>query len=133
NPYELGLDWQVDLSKERFIGKEALVRVKREGIRRKLVGLLIEGEQVPIEFEEPWHVYKDGRLVGRATAVLYSPSLQTNIGYAMVGVEHSAVGGVLEVQPYPEERRYLAQVVTLPFVDPKKEIPKLRLDATPGR
>jgi len=123
------LDWQVDLSKERFIGKDALAHVKREGIRRKLVGLLIEGEQVPIEFEEPWQVYKDGRHVGRATAVLYSPSLKTNIGYAMVGVEHSAVGGILEVQPYPEERRYRAQVVMLPFVDPKKEIPKARLDA----
>lgn len=129
NPYELGLDWQVDLSKERFIGKDALTRIKREGIRRKLVGLLIEGEEVPIEFEEPWHIYKDGRQVGRATAVLYSPSLKTNIGYAMVGIEHSAVGEVLEVQPYPEQRRYRAQVVTLPFVDPKKAIPKVRIDA----
>jgi glycine cleavage system aminomethyltransferase T len=133
NPYELGLDWQVDLAKERFIGKDALVRVKRDGIRRKLVGLLVEGEQVPIEFEEPWHVYKDGRLAGRATAVLYSPSLKTNIGYAMVGIEHSAPGGVLEVQPYPEQRRFRAKVVPLPFVDPKKDIPKIRMDATAGR
>lgn len=132
NPYELGLDWQVDLSKERFIGKDALLRVKRDGIRRKLVGLLIDGEPVPIEFEEPWHVYKDGHLIGRATAVLYSPTLKKNIGYAMVGIEHSTPGQRLEVQPYPEERRHHAQVVTLPFVDPEKAIPKLKLGATAG-
>lgn len=133
NPYELGLDWQVDLSKGRFIGKDALARVKRDGIRRRLVGLLIEGEAVPIEFEEPWRVYKDGHPVGRATAVLYSPTLKTNIGFAMVAIEHSAPGTVLDVQPYPEQRRYRGKVSTLPFLDPKKEIPKLRLDAAAGR
>lgn len=133
NPYEVGLDRQIDLSKTRFIGKDALARVKREGIRRKLVGLLIDGEPVPIEFEEPWTVFKDGRQVGRATAVLYSPSRRRNIGYAMVGIEHSAPGVILEVQPYLEEPRYRAEVVSLPFVDPKKEIPKIRLDAAAGR
>lgn len=129
NPYELGLDYQVDLSKARFIGKDALSRVRREGLRRKLVGLEIEGEPVPIEFEGAWPVFKDGRPIGRATAVLYSPSLKRNIALAMVGIEHSAQGQAVEVQPYPEERRHTARVVPLPFVDPKKEIPKRRLDA----
>lgn len=132
NPYELGFDWQIDLSKPRFIGKDALVRIQREGIRRKLVGLLIDGEQAPIEFEEAWPVFKDGRPVGRATAVLYSPSLKKNIGIAMVGIEHSTPGQVLEVQRFPEEHRHRAQVVSLPFVDPKKEIPKARLDVATG-
>ncbi|HEX4835070.1 MAG TPA: aminomethyltransferase family protein [bacterium] len=129
NPYELGLDYQVDLSKARFIGKDALSRVRREGLRRKLVGLEIEGEPVPIEFEGAWPVFKDGRPIGRASAVLYSPSLKRNIALAMVGIEHSAQGQAVEVQRYPEERRHTARVVPLPFVDPKKEIPKRRLDA----
>ncbi len=129
NPYELGLDYQVDLSKARFIGKDALSRAKREGLRRKLVGLEIEGEPVPIEFEGAWPVFKDGKPIGRATAVLYSPSLKRNIALAMVSIEHSAHGQAVEVQRYPEERRHMARVVPLPFVDPKKEIPKRRLDA----
>jgi glycine cleavage system aminomethyltransferase T len=129
NPYELGLDYQVDLVKDRFIGKDALSRIKREGIRRKLVGLEIEGDPVPIEFEGAWPVMKGGRPIGRATAVLYSPSLKKNIALAMVGIEHSSLGQTVEVQRYPEEQRHTARVVPLPFVDPKKEIPKRRLDA----
>jgi glycine cleavage system aminomethyltransferase T len=133
NPYELGLDWQIDTSKAHFIGKDALARIKRDGIKRKLVGLLLDGDPVPAEFEEPWLVLKDGRQVGRATAVLYSPALKKNIAYAMVGIEHSTPGQALEAQPNPEQRRYRGQVVPLPFVDPKKEIPKLRLDVAAGR
>ena len=38
NPWEAGLGWIVKLSKEEFIGKEALVQLKKEGRRRRLVG-----------------------------------------------------------------------------------------------
>lgn len=132
NPYELGLDYQVDLSKARFIGKEALTAIKREGVNRKLVGLEIEGQPVPIEFEGAWPVFKEGASIGRATAVLYSPSLKKNIALAMVGIKFSTPGQTVEVQRYPEERRHTARVVGLPFVDPQKAIPKRRLD-TAGR
>ena len=133
NPYELGLDHLVDLSKGRFIGKEALARIRREGVRRKLVGLTIDGEPAPIEFEGAWPVLKNGQPIGRATAVLYSPTLKTNIALAMLNVEHSAPGSVVEVQRFPEKRRFKARVVALPFVDPRKEIPKRSLAAAATR
>jgi glycine cleavage system aminomethyltransferase T len=128
NPYELGLDRQVDLSKQRFIGKDALVRIQREGVRRKLVGLVIDGEPVPAEFEGAWHIFKDGRPVGRATAVIYSPGLRKNIAFAMIDNGSNSPGQTVEAQSMPDGTLRRATVATLPFVDPKKEIPKRKLD-----
>ncbi len=128
NPYELGLNRQVDLSKQRFIGKDALVRIQREGVRRKLVGLVIDGEPVPAEFEGAWQISKDGRPVGRATAVIYSPGLRKNIAFAMIANGSNSPGQTVEAQSMPDGALRAATVVTLPFVDPKKEIPKRKLD-----
>ena len=129
NLYELGLEWQIE-PKARFIGKEALERVRRAGIRRKLVGFAVEGQPAPHEFEGPWPVFKDGKRIGQASAFLYSPSLQKNIGLAMIAIEYSTPGERIHVQRLPEEPRHSATVVGLPFIDPKKEIPKRRLDVS---
>src|SRR2546422_11028372 len=82
NLYELGLEWQIE-PKQRFIGKEALERIRRDGITRRLVGFAVDSEPAQHEFEGPWVVYKDGTSVGRASAFVYSPTLKKNIGLAM--------------------------------------------------
>ncbi len=84
NPYEAGLDWAVDLDKKaEFIGREALRRIKKEGVKRKLVGLEIDG--AAIEFNQTkWEVHVDGKTVGNITSAVHSPRLKRNIGYAMV-------------------------------------------------
>ncbi|MCG8559170.1 MAG: hypothetical protein MI824_05160, partial [Hyphomicrobiales bacterium] len=43
NPFEVGLDWQVDFSKGHFVGKEALKRIQEDGVGEKLVGLKMGG------------------------------------------------------------------------------------------
>jgi glycine cleavage system aminomethyltransferase T len=129
NLYELGLEWQIE-PKDRFIGKDALERIRRAGITRKLVGFTVDGEPAAHEFEGPWAVYAAGALVGRASAFVYSPTLKKNIGLAMIKLEHTTPGKRIEVQRLPSEPRHAATVVTLPFVDPKKEIPKRRLDVS---
>jgi aminomethyltransferase len=53
--------------------------------------------------------------------------LEKNIGYAMVPVELAELGTELEVEIDGESRE--AVVVGMPFIDPKKEIPKQRLAA----
>lgn len=130
NLYELGLEWQIENPDKDFIGKKALEHIRREGIQRKLVGFEVEGDQAPHEFEGPWSVYKRGKLIGRASAFLYSPSLKKNIGLAMVALEYSAPGELVEVQRLPDEPRHMARVVSLPFIDPMKEIPKGRVGAS---
>ena len=122
NPYEVGLGWLVDEDKKAdYLGKKALRRIKKEGVKRKLVGIEIDG--APIEFNmTKWSVQTDGKAVGKVTSAIYSPRLKKNIGYANVPVKHAKLGTTLTVQHPSGPRR--ATVVKKPFVDPKKDIPK---------
>ena len=122
NPFELGLGWQIDLDQEAdFIGKEALARIKAEGVNRKLAGVEIHGDPIAPN-EHPWPVRLDGKRIGQMTSSVYSPRLKKNIGYAMLPIQHAALGTALEVETVAGERG--AEVVKKPFVDPKKEVPK---------
>ena len=60
NPYEVGLGWMVDLDQEaEFVGKSALARIAREGPRRKLVGVEIEGQRIEFNMTK-WPVSAAG-------------------------------------------------------------------------
>ena len=134
NPYEVGMgyDWMVDLEqKADFIGKEALARIKQEGPKRKLAGVEIAGDNLGSyndgAMPDFFPVRHGGSQVGRVTSACYSPRLEKNIGYAMVPIELAELGTELEVEVDGESRE--ARVVGMPFIDPKKEIPKQRLAA----
>jgi aminomethyltransferase len=129
NLYELGLEWQIEGDKD-FIGKDALARIARDGIRRKLVGYTEDGPPTAHEFEGPWTVStKDGRRIGTASAYVHSWTLGKNIGYAMVDIEHAVAGTEIVVQRLPDEPQHHAVVVDLPFIDKKKDIPKQAVGA----
>ena len=123
NPYEVGLGWLVDPDKEAdFIGKEALKRIRADGIKRKLVG--VEIESLPVEFNMTrWTVSREGVRVGCVTSAIYSPRLEKNIGYAVLPIEHAELGTRLTVA-IPGSGDRLARVVKKLFIDHKKEIPK---------
>jgi glycine cleavage system aminomethyltransferase T len=132
NPYEVGMgyDWMVDLEqKADFIGKHALARIKQEGVRRKLAGVEIGGASLGAYNDgsmiDVFPVTRGGEPVGRVTSACHSPRLGKNIGYAMVPVELAELGTELEVEVDGDRRD--AVVVEMPFIDPKKEIPKQRL------
>ncbi|MGH9245344.1 MAG: glycine cleavage T C-terminal barrel domain-containing protein [Acidimicrobiales bacterium] len=129
NPFEvdMGYRWMVDLDQEAdFIGKHALKRTQEGGIRRKLVGVEIDGEQLGTyinnEMIDFFPVFAAGREVGPVTSACYSPRLDKNIGYAMLPIELAEFGTEVEVET-PNGRRG-AVVVPKPFYDPTKEIPK---------
>ena len=123
NPYEVGLGWLVDLDQHAdFIGKEALRRIKSEGVQRKLVGIEITSDPLPFNMTK-WPVHAGGHEVGFVTSAVYSPRLKKNIGYANVPVALSKLGTDLAID-VPGDRRRSATVVPKPFVDPHKHIPK---------
>lgn len=122
NPYEVGLDRLVELNKDaEFIGRDALRRIKAEGVRRQLVGIEIQADPLDLN-ETAWPVFRKGAAIGAVTSAVYSPRLKRNIGYAMVPITHGTLGTelLLDTPLGPAE----AAVVSMPFVDPKKEIPK---------
>ena len=121
NPYELGLERLVDLDMDAyFIGKNALRRIRSEGVSRKQVGLRIEGNALPGPNTSFWPLRKDGETIGKVTSAVHSPRLKNNIALAMAAVEHAALGTELEVKTPTET--LAAKIVEKPFLDPRKTI-----------
>ena len=128
NPYEVRLGWQVDLSKDDFIGKQALVRIKEEGVQQRLVGLKVGGEPI-VWYNEDFYMVKDsdsGDDVGYVTSAFWSPTLESNIALAVMPPSHWRRGTKVKVQ-LPNDGVVDAEVVRVPFVDPTKERPKTEL------
>ena len=121
NPFELGLDRLVDLDTEAdFIARDALARIREEGVKQRIVGIEIDGERLDMN-ATTWPVSADGAS-GRVTSAVYSPRLEKNIGYAWLPIEHTELGTHLTVET-PEGARG-ATIAPMPFVDPEKQIPK---------
>ena len=123
NPFEItGLERLVEDQAADYIGKEALMRIKAEGVKQKLVGIEVEGEALSFEVAEPWPAHKDGKQVGHTTSVIWSPRLEKNIGYVWVPIELSEPGNVLDIEmPHDTVK---GRTAALPFLDPKKATPK---------
>jgi aminomethyltransferase len=110
-PLEAGLDRFVALDQDGdFVGKEALLRQREAGLRRRLVGFIMQEKALP---RHGYAILAGGRQIGTVTSGGYSPSLDRGIGMGYVPVEHEALGTALEIdlrgRPSP------AQVVQLPF------------------
>jgi len=120
NPFELGLDRLVNTEMEAdFIGKPALRRMSGEGVKRLQVGLEIGGPRLAGPNTRFWELTRGGKAAGRVTSAVYSPRLRKNIALAMAGIEHAAIGTVLEVVMPGGTRP--ATVVEKPFFDPRKQ------------
>jgi glycine cleavage system aminomethyltransferase T len=129
NPFEVGMgyDWMVALDGDSdFIGKEALTRIKAEGVRRRLAGVEIGGAPLGSYNDgsmiDVFPVLHEGSRVGEVTSACFSPRLERNIGLAMLPVELSELGTEVDVET--PGGRCPAVVVPKPFIDPTKDLPK---------
>jgi len=121
NPFELGLDRLINLDSEvNFIGKDALKKIKQDGVKRKQVGLELDCESLKGPNTTFWSIYKNGKNVGKITSAVYSPRLKKNIALAMIKVNHSEIGNTLKVSINDAEINCI--IVEKPFYDPKKKI-----------
>jgi aminomethyltransferase len=121
NPFELGFDRLVNLDNDNnFIGKEALKKIKDNGITRKQVGIEIDCKPLSGPNTTFWELKKDNMNIGKVTSAVYSPRLKKNIALAMVSVEQSEIGN--EFQVTTNEGTFNCIVVEKPFYDPKKKI-----------
>ena len=125
NPYEVRLGWQVDLDKPNFIGKDALARIKAEGVTQRLVGLKVGGEPITW-YNEDFYLVKDpdaGHDVGYVTSAFWSPNVGSNIALAVMPATHWKRGARVRVL-LPNDGLVDAEVVRVPFFDPTKQRPK---------
>ncbi|MCD4690116.1 glycine cleavage system aminomethyltransferase GcvT [bacterium] len=106
-PVESGLMWITKLKNTDFIGRDAIVRKKEEGIAARLVGFELQGRGVP----RHGHAIKSGdETVGVVTSGTFAPSLEGGIGmgYLAVGTD-----GPIEIEV--RNRRLAARIVRVPF------------------
>ena len=121
NPFELGLDRLVNLDNDiNFIGKNALQKIKQNGIKRIQVGLEINCKPLSSPNTTFWPIKKDNTNIGKITSAIYSPRLKKNIALAMVSIEQSKIGNKFQV--ITNEGTFDSVVVEKPFYDPKKKI-----------
>lgn len=110
NPIEAGLGWTVKLKKPGFIGRDALVRTRREGLRRKLVGLKLLERGIP---RQGYEILHDRSPVGRVVSGAISPTLGYGIGTGFVPVDLAEPGTGLGIAI--RGKCVAAEVVKLPF------------------
>ncbi len=94
NPLEAGLGWAVKMDKGQFVGKEALLRFKEKGLKRKLVGFEMRDKAIA---RHGYPVSVNGATVGTVTSGTPSPSVGKNVGLAYLPPEYSAIGTEFQV------------------------------------
>ena len=115
NPFEAGLEFLIDWKKGDFIGAEALARIKREGVRRKLACLALE-EPLPVFGGEA--VFCGDRVVAQTTSGNFGYSVGQSLVLAYLPLE------VLEAEDFTVEafgERSPAALVKGAAYDPKRE------------
>ncbi len=110
NPLEAGLGWITKLDKGDFIGRDALLKVKEQGIKRKLVAFELEGKAFP---RQGYDIYDGATKIGKVTSGTFSPMLNKGIGLGYVPVEKSKVGTEIAVEIRGNKKK--AQIIKPPF------------------
>jgi aminomethyltransferase len=109
-PLDAGLGWLVKLKKGDFVGREALVKQKQQGIQRKLVGFTTSERSFP---RRGYPVFVNGAPSGEVRSGTMSPTLGIPIGTAYVPPASAAEGSALEIEI--RGKRIPATVVKMPF------------------
>lgn len=114
-PLESSLGFFVKLDKASdFIGKDALIKQKEEGLKRKIVAFEMKGKGIP---RQGYEVMADGKVIGVVTTGYTSPTLGKNIGKAMIDIEYAKLGTPIEIKI--RKRVSEAVVVSSRFLDKK--------------
>ena len=126
NPFELGMDRLVNLDNDnKFIGKDALIRIKETGIKRKQVGIIIDCDPLEGPNTTFWPIIKNDKQIGKITSAVYSPRLNKNIALGMIEIDHTEINTLFEIEIL--NNLYNARVVEKPFYDPNKKITSTKL------
>jgi aminomethyltransferase len=112
NTLEAGLGWITKLAKGDFNGSELLKQVKAEGVKRQLVGFVIETDKFIAR--QGYKIFNGDKEIGYVASGNLSPSLNKAIGTGYVTVDCKAPGSKIEIEA--RGKRFVAEVVKLPFL-----------------
>jgi aminomethyltransferase len=89
NPIEAGLGWVVKVDKGDFVGREAIMKTKTDGPRRKNVAFELKEKGFP---RQHYPIMAGGAKVGEVTSGTFSPMLEKGIGAGYVLSEYAKIG-----------------------------------------
>lgn len=113
-PLEAGLGCFVKLNKGSFIGKKALEKQKKDGVRRKIVGFEMIDKGIP---RYGYSILKDDEEIGFVTTGYFSPTLKKNIGHAIINSSYGEIG--TEIKVSIRNKKLKAKVVNKNFYNNK--------------
>jgi glycine cleavage system T protein (aminomethyltransferase) len=111
NPIEAGLGFFVDLTKSKFIGRDALLQAKENGPQQKLVSFRMKEKGPPPR--PHYSVFDNGERIGEVTSGTISPSLNWGVGMAYVSASHAKIGAQIDIEI--RERKFPAIIEKKPF------------------
>jgi glycine cleavage system T protein (aminomethyltransferase) len=111
NPIEAGLGFFVDLTKSKFVGRDALMQTKKSGPQEKLVSFRMKEKGPPPR--PHYAVFENGERIGEVTSGTLSPSLNWGVGMAYVSALHAKIGAQIDVEI--RERKFPATIEKKPF------------------
>jgi aminomethyltransferase len=94
SPLEAGLDWIVKFDKGDFVGREALVKSRDSGLKRRLVGFEMRGRGIA---RDGYEVFLDGAPAGWVTSGSPSPTLNKNIGMCYLPAGRAETGRTIQI------------------------------------
>ena len=111
-PIEASLSMFVKLDKEEFIGKEALAAQKANGVKRRIIGIELEGNAIP---RHGYPVEVNGEVVGEVTTGYRSISTGKSVAMAMVNKPYDKLGTEVEIRI--RKKTFPGKVVKKRFYD----------------
>lgn len=115
NPLEAGLGWITKLNKPDFNAKDILLKIKEEGIKRKLLGFELITKGIP---RHNCEIYFNDEKIGFVTSGSISISLNKPIGLGYFDVRKVTQESVFEIDI--RGKRYNAKLTSLPFLKKNK-------------
>ena len=113
SPIMAGLSTFVKLDKD-FIGRDALLKQKTEGVAKKLVGIELADKAIP---RHGYTVLKDGQPIGEVTTGYHTLSTDKNVCMALIDSQFSALGTEMEIQI--RKKTFAGKVVKKQFYEKK--------------
>ncbi|MCH8207074.1 MAG: FAD-dependent oxidoreductase [Chloroflexi bacterium] len=114
NPYEAGTGFAVRSNKGDFLGRDALIRVREQGVERRLRCMTLDEREIALMGKEP--LLDGDRVLGYVTSAGYGATVGESIVYGYLPIDYAVEGTKVEVEYFGE--RHGVTVTSEPRYDP---------------
>ncbi len=112
NPLECGFDQYVNLdSNIFFLGKDSLKKIKETGVKKRLMGVKIEGSS--IQLTKSLSLLSEDKLIGELRSAAYSPKYKKIVGIAMINKDYCNLKQKFEIKL--DEKIMKGEICSLPI------------------